>query len=272
MAYPPNQMPPAAQMPSSRSFVGGNTIEQLAAMKANKGESLQAVPPMEQVPMNVPPDLPMQQGTGIPMDMPVFVPEQNRGMLPASPTSNWGQDLRTKVAPLAAATLAEKGLSSSIVETAERDQEREQNEQRIINDSRMPSRTLQNMAMNNRAIESLNQSAENPIRAMEDGGLIGMALGGEFAGRVPGRGHGMEDNVRMPIKEDNKQIAELAVSPSEYVVDSHTMAALGNGNADRGADVMDATVKQIRQKAYGTEKQPNEISGLAALKPLIERV
>ena len=56
------------------------------------------------------------------------------------------------------------------------------------------------------------------------------------------------------------------------MVDSHTMAALGNGNADRGADVMDATVKQIRQKAYGTEKQPREISGIAALKPLIERV
>ena len=107
---------------------------------------------------------------------------------------------------------------------------------------------------------------------MENGGLISLAGGGEFAGRVPGKGHGMEDNVRMPIKEEGKQVATLAVSPSEYVVDSHTMAALGNGNADRGADVMDATVKQIRQKAYGTEKQPKEISGIAALKPLIERV
>ncbi len=108
--------------------------------------------------------------------------------------------------------------------------------------------------------------------AREAGGIIGLAAGGEFSGRVPGKGHGMEDNVRMPIKEDGKQVATLAVSPSEYVVDSHTMAALGNGNADRGADVMDATVKQIRQKAYGTEKQPREISGIAALKPLIERV
>jgi hypothetical protein len=99
-----------------------------------------------------------------------------------------------------------------------------------------------------------------------------MAAGGEFSGRVPGEGHGMEDNVRMPIEENGKRVAELAVSPSEYVVDSHTMAALGNGNADRGADVMDETVKQIRQKAYGSDKQPKEISGLAALKPLIERV
>jgi hypothetical protein len=76
----------------------------------------------------------------------------------------------------------------------------------------------------------------------------------------------------MPIKEDNKQVATLAVSPSEYVVDSHTMAALGNGNADRGADIMDETVKQVRKKAYGTDKQPNEINGLSSLNSLINRV
>ena len=108
--------------------------------------------------------------------------------------------------------------------------------------------------------------------AQEAGGIIGLAAGGEFSGRVPGNGHGMEDNVRMPIEENGKQVATLAVSPSEYVVDSHTMAALGNGNTDEGANVMDKMVKQIRQKAYGTDKQPNEINGLAALKPLVEGV
>ena len=108
--------------------------------------------------------------------------------------------------------------------------------------------------------------------SMAEGGDLKIAEGGEFSGRVPGDGHGMEDNVRMPIKEGKKQVATLAVSPSEYVVDSYTMAALGNGNTDEGADVMDETVKQIRKKAYGSEKQPNEIDGLAALKPLIERV
>ena len=109
------------------------------------------------------------------------------------------------------------------------------------------------------------------------GGLTEMAYGGsipEFSGRVPGDGHGMEDNVRMPImgRAHGKQVGTLAVSPSEYVVDSYTMAALGNGNADKGADVMDQTVKQIRKKAYGTTKQPNEISGLSALQTLTERV
>ena len=251
MAYPPNQMPPAAQMPS-RAFVGGDPIDQLAAMRANKGEGLQAVPPMQ------------GQGTGVPQNMPVFVPERGAGMMPSAPTSSLNDDLK-KVGKLMAATLSEKAISSSVIRDAEETERMELVKQGEQQD-------LQRIARDNAVIDRLSQSAMNPQIAAKDGGLIGMATGGEFAGRVPGRGHGMEDNVRMPIKEKGKQIAELAVSPTEYVVDSHTMAALGNGNADRGADVMDETVKQIRRKAYGSDKQPREISGLAALKPLIERV
>ena len=95
-----------------------------------------------------------------------------------------------------------------------------------------------------------------------------------FAGQVLGQGHGMEDNVFMPIVERNrgKQVATLAVSPDEYVLDAHTMSALGNGSADEGARYMDGMVKNIRKKAYGTDKQPNQINGLASLRPMIERV
>jgi len=118
----------------------------------------------------------------------------------------------------------------------------------------------------------------NPIEfnARYGGGIMGLKAGGEFSGRVEGDGGGMEDNVYMPIVErsmgqqvgtlDNpKQVGTLAVSPSEYVIDSHTMAALGNGNADEGADIMDNVVKDIRKDAYGNTKQPNEINGLASL-------
>ena len=113
----------------------------------------------------------------------------------------------------------------------------------------------------------------NPVTATaKDGGLIGMAAGGMFEGRVPGDGHGMQDNVFMPIQERGEQVATLAVSPKEYVVDAHTMSAIGNGNADKGADVMDNVVENIREKAYGTDQQPNQIDGLAALRPMIERV
>tara|TARA_R110002167_G_scaffold5834_1_gene26892 strand:+ start:225 stop:851 length:627 start_codon:yes stop_codon:yes gene_type:complete len=121
-------------------------------------------------------------------------------------------------------------------------------------------------------VQNVVEMSQQPMAAMQSGGLIGMAAGGRFEGKVPGQGHGMEDNVYMPIKEGNQQVATLAVSPDEYVVDAHTMSALGNGNADEGAKYMDSMVKNIRQKAFGTDKQPNEINGLAALRPMIERV
>ena len=108
------------------------------------------------------------------------------------------------------------------------------------------------------------------------GGLLGVATGSrfagpqEFSGQVTGDGHGMEDNIYMPIvdKKQGQQVATLAVSPTEYVVDSHTMAALGNGNPNEGAKVMDQKIKEIRQQAYGTTKQPNQINGARSLESL----
>ena len=121
-------------------------------------------------------------------------------------------------------------------------------------------------------VQGIVEMSQQPVMAAQGGGLMKLAAGGEFSGPVPGDGHGMEDNVYMPIKEGEQQVATLAVSPTEYVVDSYTMAALGNGNPTEGAEVMDEVVENVRQKAYGTRQQPNEISGLAALRPMIERV
>ena len=122
--------------------------------------------------------------------------------------------------------------------------------------------------------QQIGQTVKNSLGFAKQGGLVSLKHGGEFSGMVPGDGHGMEDNVYMPIVEKGQgsQVGTLAVSPSEYVVDSYTMAALGNGNADAGAKVMDNVVKRVRKKAYGDTKQPNEISGLQALEPMIERV
>ena len=111
------------------------------------------------------------------------------------------------------------------------------------------------------------------------GGLIGMAYGGQmpqngldvrykqFSGMVGGQGDGMQDNVYMPIveRDNGQQVATLAVSPKEYVVDANTMSLLGNGNPDEGAEIMDETIKDIRMAATGQKKQQNEIDGLAAL-------
>lgn len=97
------------------------------------------------------------------------------------------------------------------------------------------------------------------------GGLIGMAEGGKFSGMVPGQGHGMQDNVYMPIRDNGRQVATLAVSPKEYVVDANTMSLLGNGNPDEGAKIMDETIKDVRMAATGQKQQQKEINGLASL-------
>jgi len=115
-------------------------------------------------------------------------------------------------------------------------------------------------------------SAVQRFVAAKGGQPMKTAAGGEFSGPVPGDGGGMEDNVFMPIKEGREQVGTLAVSPTEYVVDSYTMAALGGGNPDEGAKVMDETIKKIRKKAYGTTEQPNEIDGLRSLVPLTRSV
>ena len=120
-------------------------------------------------------------------------------------------------------------------------------------------------------LQFAERTAFEPVVAAQ-GGLIELAQGGEFSGMVPGQGGGMDDNVFMPIKEGREQVGTLAVSPTEYVVDSYTMAALGDGNPEEGARVMDKTIKQIRKKAFGTTEQPNEIDGLAALKPMVQGV
>ena len=141
---------------------------------------------------------------------------------------------------------------------------------------RMPSAdagtAMEKMLPKGNIVTGMIDQTRDITQAASGGGLMQLAAGGEFTGRVPGDGHGMEDNVRMPIKEGEEQVATLAVSPTEYVVDSYTMAALGNGNPDEGADVMDKVVENVREKAYGTNQQPNEINGLAALRPMIERV
>ena len=134
------------------------------------------------------------------------------------------------------------------------------------------AKALEKIVKNNKLLSDMIDQTRDVERAASGGGLMQLAAGGEFSGMVPGDGHGMEDNVYMPIKEGEEQVATLAVSPTEYVVDSYTMAALGNGNPVEGAERMDEVVKSIRKEAYGTDKQPNQIDGLAALEPMMERV
>ena len=135
--------------------------------------------------------------------------------------------------------------------------------QRPMNVRPADPRRMANMQNVQQALDS--ESPLDNLAMMRKAARGGQAMSG-FSGKVPGKGHGMEDNVYMPIVDNGDQVATLAVSPDEYVVDAHTMSALGNGSADAGADVMDQIVKEVRQEAYGTTEQPDQINGLQSLR------
>ena len=97
--------------------------------------------------------------------------------------------------------------------------------------------------------------------AFRHGGfLAALAAGGRpyFEGMVPGTAHGMKDNVAFKVQGGNIDTAML--SPGEYVIPADVVAMLGNGNGDSGAKELDAFAKNIRQKAFGTEKQQKQIN------------
>ena len=137
--------------------------------------------------------------------------------------------------------------------------------QRPMNVRPTDPQRMANMQNIKQVLESDSTLDNLAMMRMQEKARGGTALEG-FSGQVPGDGHGMEDNVYMPIVDKGDQVATLAVSPDEYVVDAHTMSALGNGSADAGAKVMDRVVKEVRQEAFGNTQQPNQINGLQSLR------
>ena len=182
--------------------------------------------------------------------------------MPVEPPKTFNTMLK-KISTIGLQNLLNSAISPEVKEEIEKKEEREN------------QAVLQQKATEDNAIMlAMQRYSQDQNAATESGGLVAMAAGGRFSGKVPGQGHGMEDNVYMPIveREAGSQVGTLAVSPDEYVVDAHTMSALGNGSADAGAEVMDNVIEDVRSKAYGTTQQPNEINGLAALRPMTERV
>jgi hypothetical protein len=183
--------------------------------------------------------------------------------MPVEPSKTLNTMLKKIATEIGLPNLVNNAISPEVKEVIEKKEEQENQ-----------AALQQKAAEDNIIMQAMQRYSQDRNAATESGGLVAMAAGGRFSGKVPGQGHGMEDNVYMPIVERKagNQVGVLAVSPDEYVVDAHTMSALGNGSADAGADVMDQVVEGVREKAYGTDKQPNQINGLAALRPMIERV
>jgi len=99
----------------------------------------------------------------------------------------------------------------------------------------------------------------------EEGGQIATAP--MFSGMVEGRGDGMSDEVPFEVVGD-PEIDTAMLSPDEYVMDAYTVAALGNGSSDAGAEKLDAFRKELREKVYGKKEQPKEIDGAKELSKL----
>jgi len=93
-----------------------------------------------------------------------------------------------------------------------------------------------------------------------EGGQLGDAPRGEmFSGMVEGKGDGMSDEVAFDVVGD-PEVDTAMLSPDEYVIDAHTVAALGNGSSDAGAARLDEFRKALREKVYGRKEQPNQIN------------
>jgi len=101
-----------------------------------------------------------------------------------------------------------------------------------------------------------------------EGGQLGDAPRGEmFSGMVEGKGDGMSDEVAFDVVGD-PEVDTAMLSPDEYVIDAHTVAALGNGSSDAGAARLDEFRKALREKVYGRKEQPNQINAEKELSKL----
>lgn len=87
----------------------------------------------------------------------------------------------------------------------------------------------------------------------------GMAAGGiaSTQGRyLKGPGDGMSDSI--PTTIDGTEQAALA--SGEYVIPADVVSALGNGDNDAGAKMLDAMIAKIRQAKTGRASQPPQIN------------
>lgn len=81
-------------------------------------------------------------------------------------------------------------------------------------------------------------------------------VGGKADGMIEGGGDGMSDSV--PATIDGEQ--DLLVSKDEYVIDAPTVAMIGNGSSDAGAEKLDNMREEVRKAATGSRMQPKQIN------------
>lgn len=92
---------------------------------------------------------------------------------------------------------------------------------------------------------------------------------GSKAGMVQEQiGDGMSDNVSYEVSNGG-DITEARISQDEYIVDANQVKEIGGGNVEEGTNRLDKLREEIRQQAYGTKEQPNQINATATLRDLM---
>ena len=110
----------------------------------------------------------------------------------------------------------------------------------------------------NQLIQALSQQmAATQQQPMQAGGLINGGGGDAMADDI-------YVNATMGANGDKQTIA---VSAGEYIVPGDVVGHLGSGNTERGADVMDTFIKDVRMDRTGTAIQPDPID-LSEVVPL----
>jgi len=87
----------------------------------------------------------------------------------------------------------------------------------------------------------------------------GMAAGGIAATQgtyLKGPGDGMSDSI--PARIDGQE--EAALATGEFVVPADVVSALGNGDNDAGAKILEQMIAKIRHAKTGRASQPPQIN------------
>jgi hypothetical protein len=103
---------------------------------------------------------------------------------------------------------------------------------------------------------------------MHDGASYQLAEGGLSnlpSGLIRGPGGGMDDKIKGTI--DGRR--DVYLSDGEYVVDAQTVSALGDGSSDAGAKRMKQIVEEIRQKKFGSKKQPAKMASMGGIASIL---
>tara|TARA_R110002020_G_C16047274_1_gene754253 strand:- start:403 stop:825 length:423 start_codon:yes stop_codon:yes gene_type:complete len=109
--------------------------------------------------------------------------------------------------------------------------------------------------MNNRLNNLQSPMLLNPYpRGFDNGGPV-VIQEPYFEGMVEGSGGGMDDFVPATIEG----VEPILLSRDEYVVPADVVSHIGDGSSERGGELLDEMIANIRMMKTNTDIQPEEL-------------